>query len=168
MFSYVGAEVTIGTLLPNFLMSPRILHAAPVAAGQMASIYWGGAMIGRFAGALLLRRRNAGTMLSIVSIAAMTLATIGSLGGGAVAATALLALGLCNAIMYPTIYALALPAEQADAPIGSMLLCMAVVGGAILPLLTGTLADRFGLSLSMLVPAACYLLIAVYGWSARA
>ncbi|WP_034159187.1 MFS transporter [Sphingomonas sp. ERG5] len=160
MFAYVGAEVAIGTLIPNFLMLPEILHSPPLAAGQLVSLYWGGAMIGRFAGALLLRRIDAGLLLAVAGIGAMVLAVIASLAGGVTGAVALIAVGLCNSIMYPTLYALALPEDEAQAPLASMLLCMAVVGGAIVPLLTGVLADRIGLALSLLLPASCYLVIA--------
>ena len=168
IFAYVGAEVTIGTLLPNYLMLPDTLRAAPVAAGQMSSLYWSGAMVGRFAGAFLLRRVDAGAMLAAAGIGAMVLATVAGTGHGWVAAIALLAVGLCNAIMYPTIYALAISADPLDAPLGSMLLCMAVVGGAIVPLMTGALADRVGLAPSLLLPACCYAVVALFGWRARA
>ncbi len=167
MFAYVGAEVTIGTLLPNFLMLPSTIDAEPVTAGQMASLYWGGAMIGRFGGAFLLRRFDGGVMLATASIGAMILASVAAIGSGTASAVALLMVGLANAIMYPTIYALALPTQDDDAPLGSMLLCMAVVGGAIVPFVTGVLADRFGLATSLLLPAFCYLIIAAFAWNVR-
>lgn len=167
IFAYVGAEVTIGTLLPNFLMLPTTLHVRPVIAGQISSFYWGGAMVGRFAGAFMLRRSDAGLALTIVCTGALVLTVIASGGAGVTASIALLSIGLCNAIMYPTIYALALPADPAEATLGSMLMCMAVVGGAVVPLITGALADRVGLPLSLLVPATCYGLVAAFGWSVR-
>ncbi len=168
MFAYVGAEVAIGTLIPNFLMLPDILHATPLAAGQLVSLYWGGAMIGRFAGAWLLKRIDAGLLLASVAVGAMALTTVASLSGGVTGAVALIAVGLCNSIMYPTIYALALPGDAAKAPLGSMFLCMAVVGGAVVPLMTGVLADRIGLALSLLLPAACYIVIAAFAAQCRA
>ncbi len=167
MFAYVGAEVAIGTLIPNYLMLPDILRATPLAAGQLVSLYWGGAMIGRFAGAFLLRRIDAGMLLAVAGLAAMALAAVASLAGGMTGAVALLAVGLCNSIMYPTLYALALPEDDAQAPLASMLLCMAVVGGAIVPLLTGVLADRIGLELALLLPASCYLVIAGFAVANR-
>lgn len=165
MFAYVGAEVTIGTLLPNFLMLEETIHAQPVAAGQMTSLYWLGAMIGRFTGAFLLKRRDVGKVLAVAGIMAIALVVGGALMTGAIAASALIAVGLCNSIMYPTIYALTLPMEDAEAPFGSMLLCMAVVGGAIIPLSTGVLADRAGLGIALLLPAACYAIVALFGWT---
>jgi len=83
---------------------------------------------------------------------------------GPVAAAALLAVGLCNAIMYPTIFALSLPDDHSTATYASMLLCMVVVGGAIIPLLTGVLADAAGLTMSFMLPGACYIVIAAFAW----
>ena len=83
---------------------------------------------------------------------------------GPVAAAALLAVGLCNAIMYPTIFALSLPDDHSTATYASMLLCMVVVGGAIIPLLTGVVADAVGLTMSFLLPGACYIVIAAFAW----
>ena len=162
MFGYVGAEVTIGTLLTNYLMQPGIIGAAPVTAGRMVALYWGGAMVGRFAGAWLMRRWNAATMLAAMAIGATVLTVVGALWHGPVAAVALLGIGLCNAIMYPTIFALSLPKDQNATPPASTFLCIAVVGGAIIPFFTGLLADRFGLGPSLLLPAICYLGIALF------
>ncbi|WP_293881843.1 MFS transporter [Sphingomonas sp.] len=162
MFAYVGAEVTIGALLTNYLMLKQSIGAEPVAAGRMVALYWGGAMVGRFAGAFLLRRVSSATMLLSVSVGATALTCVGALFDGPLAAAALLAVGLCNAVIYPTVYAIALPEKAQAAPIASMFLCMAVVGGAIIPYLTGLLADRIGLGLSLLLPAACYFGIALF------
>ncbi|MEG3086990.1 MFS transporter [Sphingomonas sp. PB4P5] len=168
IFVYVGAEVTIGTLLTNYLMQPTILDAAPVTAGRMVALYWGGAMVGRFAGAWLMRRWSAAAMLVAVALGATVLTASGALGYGLPGAIALLAVGLCNAIMYPTIFALALPDDPKLTPIAATFLCVAVVGGAIIPYLTGLLADRLGLGPSLLLPAACYLGIAGFAWSCLA
>jgi FHS family L-fucose permease-like MFS transporter len=160
IFVYVGAEVAIGALLPSVLMRPDRLGASPVAAGQLVSLYWGGAMVGRFAGAWIMARVDEARLLAAVALGgtALTLAAI-VLPGGA-GAGALTAVGLCNAIMYPTIYALAFPDDARQAPVASMWLCMAVVGGAIVPMLTGAIADATTLLVSLVVPAACYLVIA--------
>jgi FHS family L-fucose permease-like MFS transporter len=158
IFAYVGAEVTIGSLLTNYLMRGDILGMSAVGAGRMVSLYWGGAMIGRFAGAAVMRRHAPATVLTTVAATAT----------GALAAAALIAVGLCNSVMYPTIYALALPADHRLAPLASMLLCMAVVGGAVVPLVTGVVADAAGLGSALLVPALCYVGIAAFGRTARA
>jgi len=90
------------------------------------------------------------------------------LGQGMAATIALLAVGIANSIMYPTIYVLALPPRAEEAPAGGMVLCVAVVGGAVVPLLTGLLADRVGLLPALLLPAACYLPVLAFGWASRA
>jgi FHS family L-fucose permease-like MFS transporter len=164
MFAYVGAEVTIGTLLTNYLMQSGTLGAAPVAAGQMVSLYWGGAMVGRFAGAFALGRIAPARLLAGVAVGAAALVLVGCVAGGVIGAVALLAVGLCNAIMYPTIFALAMPAAESEAPVASMLLCMAVVGGAVVPVVTGAAADATSLGAALAIPALCYLGIA---WFAR-
>jgi FHS family L-fucose permease-like MFS transporter len=167
IFAYVGAEVTIGTLLANYLMLPTTLGASPLHAGRLVTLYWGGAMVGRFAGAALLRRFRSPVLLMVAAGGATLLSLIGAGAAGPVGAAALIAVGLCNAIMYPTIYALALPADPARAPIGSMLLCMAVVGGALVPMLTGIAADRIGLAPALALPALCYAAIVAFALSCR-
>ncbi|GAY23559.1 MFS transporter [Sphingobium fuliginis] len=160
IFVYVGAEVAIGALLPTVLMRPDRLDAAPVLAGQLVSLYWGGAMVGRFLGAWAMQRIAEARLLMAVSFGAAVLTTAAIVLPGVTGACALLAVGLCNAIMYPTIYALALPEDERQAPVASMWLCMAVVGGAIVPLLTGALADATALLPALILPAACYAFIA--------
>ena len=166
IFAYVGAEVTIGALLVNFLMRTDILSANPIDAGRMVSLYWGGAMVGRFAGAALLRRVSPQFVLAACAVAAALLTATATFATGWAGAAALLAVGLCNSVMYPTIYALALPADRRAAPIASMLLCMAVVGGAVIPVLTGLFADAAGLATALLLPALCYLGVAAFARSA--
>lgn len=162
MFGYVGAEVTIGSLLANYLALPTILAADPASAGRLVSLYWGGAMLGRFAGAFGLARIAPARLLTGVAVGAVLLITVATQAHGALAATALIAVGLCNAIMYPSIFALALPEDRGLAPYASMVLCMAVVGGAVVPLATGTLADRVGLAAALALPLSCYLGIAAF------
>lgn len=164
MFAYVGAEVTIGTLLVEYLAMPDILNVSPVAAGQLVSLYWAGAMVGRLLGARFLTRFGAPAMLLGCALAAFVLVGMAICLHGPVAAAALLAVGLCNAVMYPTIFALSLPDDHATAPYASMLLCMVVVGGAIVPLLTGVIADAIGLTPSFMLPGACYIVIAAFAW----
>lgn len=162
MFGYVGAEVTIGSLLANYLALPSILAADPASAGRLVSLYWGGAMLGRFAGALGLTRAAPARLLAGVALGAVLLVAIASQAHGPAGAAALIAVGLCNAIMYPTIFALALPEARGLVAHASMVLCMAVVGGAVVPLATGALADRIGLPAALLLPLLCYLGIAAF------
>jgi MFS transporter, FHS family, L-fucose permease len=168
IFAYVGAEVTIGTLAANYLMLPGTLALDPVAAGRLVSLYWLGAMIGRFAGAGVLRRVPAPSLLGWAAAGAVLLVAVAMTASGLAGAVALLGVGLCNSIMFPTIYALTMPARDEDVPSASMLLCMAVVGGAIVPMATGLVADRATLGLALVVPALCYGAILVFARGARA
>ncbi|HVA13747.1 MAG TPA: glucose/galactose MFS transporter, partial [Stellaceae bacterium] len=167
IFLYVGAEVSIGSLLINYLMQASILNVDPAMAGRLISLYWGGAMVGRFLGSAVLRRVAAGSVLVACALGAAALAGISAATIGLVAAIAVLAVGLCNSIMFPTIFALAIENLGDETPQGSGILCVAIVGGAVVPVATGLAADAFGLATALLVPAACYLWIAAYGALAR-
>jgi FHS family L-fucose permease-like MFS transporter len=167
IFMYVGAEVSIGSVMINYLMQPTTLGLAPVDAGKLVSFYWGGAMVGRFIGSGVLRAVSPGKVLAVCALAAAALATTSALATGTVAAVTVIAIGLCNSIMFPTIFSLAIEGLGLSTSRGSGLLCLAIVGGAIVPLITGMAADRLGLSLALIVPALCYLSIAGYGWFAR-
>jgi len=164
IFIYVGAEVSIGSLMTNYLMMPHTLGLIAERAGQAVSLYWGGAMIGRFIGSAVLRVVRAGHALTFCAVLACLLVATSALSGGVLAAATLVLVGLFNSIMFPTIFTLAIEGENGDTPQASALLCMSIVGGAVIPLLTGTIADRIGLSLALFVPAACYVWIAIYGW----
>ncbi len=108
-----------------------------------------------------------GTLLAICALGAVTLASTSALAAGMVAAGALLAVGLCNSIMFPTIFALAIENLGDETPQGSGILCLAIVGGAVVPVITGSPADRLGLATALFVPAICYLWIAAYGLLTR-
>ncbi len=167
IFLYVGAEVSIGSLMINYLMQPAVLGLGAAAAGRCVSLYWGGAMLGRFAGSVVLRRLPASLVLASCALAAALLACASALSAGMVAAVTLLAVGLFNSAMFPTIFTLGIEGLGGDTPRGSALLCVAIVGGAVVPVLTGAAADRGGLPASLCVPALCYLGIAAYGLLAR-
>ncbi|MEG3089872.1 MFS transporter [Sphingomonas sp. PB1R3] len=162
IFAYVGAEVTIGALLTDFLMSAHAAAWPPVVAARLVALYWGGAMVGRFVGAAVLRHMAPSRLLSMAAAIAPALVLVAVIGSGWTAAAALLAVGLVNSVMYPTIYTIALPPQADRAPVGGMVLCVAVVGGAIIPVLTGLLADRIGLVPALLMPGLCYLPILVF------
>jgi len=168
IFLYVGAEVSIGSFLINFLGEQEVAAMAPAKAAGYVSFYWGGAMIGRFIGSAVMRRVSPGKVLACSAVGAMLLiaCSIGSLG--ALAMWSLLAVGLCNAIMFPTIFSMALHGLGQRSGEGSGLLCMAIVGGAILPFLQGAVADSAGLRWSFLVPLGCYAYILFYGLKYRA
>lgn len=167
IFLYVGAEVSIGSLMVNYLMLDRTVGMAAVSAGNIVSLYWGGAMVGRFIGSIALRSIPAGWVLCFCALTAAALAVASGLSWGVFAAVTIVAIGLFNSIMFPTIFTLAIEGRGDDTPQVSSLLCMAIVGGAIIPLITGMLADQVGLSLALLAPAVCYALIAVYGFVSR-
>jgi FHS family L-fucose permease-like MFS transporter len=161
IFAYVGAEVTVGTLAVNYLMLPGTVGASPLVAGRLVSLYWACAMLGRFGGAYLVRRISGQAMLALAGCGALLMLAIVIGVGGPAGAVAILLIGLFNSVIFPIGYALALPEGGKDGALAAMLLCMAVVGGAIIPTLTGYAADAFGLRPSFVVPGLCYLVIVV-------
>jgi FHS family L-fucose permease-like MFS transporter len=163
IFLYVGAEVAIGSLLTNFLMRPDTLALPPRAAGERLAFYWGGAMVGRFIGAGLLRRLPPGSVLAGAAACVITLLGIAALSAGVSSGLSLIAVGLFNSIMFPTIFSLASEGLGDRAAQGSGLICMAIVGGAIVPLATGAVADASTLRAALAVPMLCYLGIAAFG-----
>ena len=125
-------------------------------------------MVGRFLGAYALRRGRPGWILAGVAAGAAGLVLLSALSLGAVAGGALLAVGLCNSIMFPTIFALASEGLGAETPNGSGLLCMAIVGGAVVPLIFGLIADRWGIAGGLLITVLCYGWIMTFGLVAAA
>jgi len=167
IFLYVGAEVAVGSLIVNYLMQADVLGLGAEAAGKHVPLYWGGAMVGRFLGAYVLRICSPGKVLAASGAIAALLLLVSATSTGATSGWALLAIGLVNSIMFPTIFTLASEGLGERAAEGSGLICMAIVGGAIVPLMTGYAADVSGLRLALGVPAVCYLLILAFGWYAR-
>ncbi|WBX86381.1 sugar MFS transporter [Sphingosinicella microcystinivorans] len=168
IFLYVGAEVSIGSLIVNYLMQPGVMALAEQSAGKLIGLYWGGAMVGRFIGSAVLRVISPGKVLVFVACGAATLILVSTTTTGFVSGYSLLAIGLMNSIMFPTIFSLAcenLGARTAD---GSGIINVAIFGGAVVPLATGALADLAGsLAIALALPAACYLVIAGFGFFAR-
>lgn len=168
IFLYVGAEVAIGSLVVNYLMQPHVMGLQEQAAGKLIGIYWGGAMIGRFIGSAVLRMVSPGIVLAGVSVGAIALIALSVATTGTVSGYSLLAIGLMNAIMFPTIFSLACEGLGPRAADGSGIINVAIFGGAVVPLLTGVIADSTGsLSVSLILPAICYAIIAGYGWFAK-
>jgi FHS family L-fucose permease-like MFS transporter len=163
IFLYVGAEVSIGSSMANYLILGSTLSAAAQTAGTLVSIYWGLAMVGRFIGAAVMRKANPAQVLTLCACGAFVMATTSSLSVGMVAAVTILAVGLFNSVMFPTIFALAVEGMGERTPQASGISCLSIVGGAVVPLTTGVVADHVGLQLALLVPAVCYLWIAFYG-----
>lgn len=163
IFLYVGAEVAIGSALVNYLIMAGAVGSEH-AAGNLIAVYWGLAMVGRFIGAWVLRFVPPGVVLAVCAVCAGGLALLAATTlEGTAAAVAILSIGLFNSVMFPTIFTLSIDGLGEDTPGGSGILCLAIVGGAIVPLLMGLAADRVGLALALLVPAVCYAWIACYG-----
>jgi FHS family L-fucose permease-like MFS transporter len=167
IFLYVGAEVAVGSVIVNYLMQDRVMGLDERTAGQHIAFYWGGALVGRFIGAAILRQFNPGKVLACFAAGSITLLLVSGLSSGTVSGWALLAVGLCNSIMFPTIFTLACEGLGVRAAEGSGIICVAIVGGAVVPPLTGALADVVGLQLSLILPAVCYGIILLFGLYAR-
>lgn len=163
IFLYVGAEVAIGSLIVNYLMQADVMRLGAEEAGKHVPYYWGGAMVGRFVGAAILRRVSPGRVLAVACGAAIALLAAAGAAPGAAAGWALLAIGLFNSIMFPTIFTLASEGLGERTSDGSGVICMAIVGGAVIPPLTGGLADAAGLRLALVLPALCYVAILLFG-----
>ena len=163
IFLYVGAEVAIGSFLVNFLHDPNIAGLNEAQAAKLIAYYWGGAMIGRFIGAVIMQKIAAGKVLAFNAVMAIVLLVVAVISEGAMAKWSILAVGLFNSIMFPTIFSLAINKLGDAASHGAGLLCLAIVGGAIVPLLQGMLADVVGVQLSFLLPALCYVFIGYFG-----
>jgi MFS transporter, FHS family, L-fucose permease len=166
IFTYVGAEVSIGNLLVNYMGLPQIAGLPESIAGYFLMCYWGGAMLGRFVGSAVLQRVRTGPVLTVAAIGAFTLVVISLLTHGHLAMIALLAVGFCNSIMFPSIFTLGIQDLGPLTSKGSSILIGAILGGAIVPKLQGIVADHIGLHRSFFIPAICYIYIAAFAFAA--
>jgi len=162
IFVYVGAEVTIGSFLISYITLARIGNLDAGSAAHYVSYYWGAAMTGRFIGSALLRRIAPRVLLCVFALVAIALLTTTILSSGAVAMWSVIAIGLFNSIMFPTLFTLGIEGLGPLTPKASSLLVMAIFGGAVIPQLQGVLADRIGVQLAFLLPLLCYAYIAWY------
>lgn len=165
IFVYVGAEVSIGSFLVNYLSQPDIGHMTEKAAAGFLGFYWGGAMIGRFAGAGITQKLPAGPVLGVFAIIACGLVVTSMATFGHVAMWSILLVGLFNSIMWPNIFALGLAGLGRLTSLGSSLLVQAIIGAALIPLLQGYIADRIGIHHAFFIPALCYVYICYFGFS---
>ncbi|WP_280518345.1 L-fucose:H+ symporter permease [Rhodanobacter sp. B2A1Ga4] len=163
IFFYVGAEVSIGSFMVNYLSMPEIGHLSEQQAAKYVSWYWGGAMVGRFLGSALMAKFSPRKLLATFAAinALLVLTTMSS--SGALAMYSIIAIGLFNSIMFPTIFALGIERLGPMTSKASSLLIMAIVGGAIIPPLQGLFADHIGLQHAFFLPLLCYLYIVFYG-----
>ncbi|MDQ2043793.1 sugar MFS transporter [Pseudoalteromonas sp. 20-92] len=163
IFMYVGAEVAIGSFLVSFLAQENIAGLKEYVAAHYITYYFGGAMVGRFIGAAVMQKLPAGKVLGFNATMAIILVIIAMSTSGQLAMWSILLVGLFNSIMFPTIFSLALNGLGKHTAQGSGILCLAIVGGAIVPLLQGALADSVGVQLSYVLPILCYIFIVFYG-----
>jgi MFS transporter, FHS family, L-fucose permease len=163
IFLYVGAEVAIGSFLINLLGDPQVASLSKETAAGYVSFYWGGAMLGRFLGSGLLQFVRANRLLMASALATAALAMISQITNGPIAMYTVLFIGFFNSTMFPTIFTLGIDGVGHLTGRASSLLIMAIVGGAVIPLLMGRMADLFGIHHSLFIPALCYLYIVYYG-----
>ena len=164
IFVYVGAEVSIGSFLINYFTQPEIGNLSVKTAASLVSLYWGGAMIGRFIGAGVLQKLSARSVLGAVAIVACCLVAVSMASTGWLAMATIILVGLFNSVMFPSIFSLAIEGLGPLTGKGSGLLIMGIVGGAIIPVAEGALADKIGIHHAFILPALCYIYIAFYGF----
>jgi FHS family L-fucose permease-like MFS transporter len=163
IFAYVGGEVAIGSHIVNYLHLPEVMNLSPKIAGDKVAYYWGGAMVGRFLGAYLLNKFNPGRLLAFNAVGAIVLVLVSVSTTGETAMWSLLAVGLMNSIMFATIFTLAVFGLGRNTEEASGLLNVGIVGGAIVPLLFGIIADASSLRWAFVLPVLCYAYIMWYG-----
>ncbi len=163
IFCYVGGEVAIGSFLVNFFGEAHIAGLEEHAAAALISYYWGGAMVGRFIGSAALQKIAPSKALAFNACMVIALLLVTIFTQGNVALYTVLAIGLFNSIMFPTIFSVAIERLGSLTSKGSGWLCLAIVGGALVPLLQGYIADVVNIQQSFFVPLVCYVFIAWYG-----
>jgi FHS family L-fucose permease-like MFS transporter len=163
IFVYVGAEVSIGSFLINYFAQPDIGNLSELMASKYVSYYWGGAMVGRFVGSAILQKVKTGTVVGVAATAAVLLVCVSMLTTGPVAMWSILLVGFFNSIMFPSIFTLGIAQLGPLTGDGSGLLIMAIVGGAIIPVAQGWIADHIGIHHAFLLPVICYAYIVYYG-----
>jgi FHS family L-fucose permease-like MFS transporter len=165
IFTYVGAEVAIGSILINFLGQPSMGSLSHVAAAGFVSLYWGGAMVGRFIGSFALIYIRAQRALAAVAVSALILVSVTIFGHGPIAIGAIVSCGLFNSVMWPCIFPLSLKGLGSFTSQGSGILVMMVVGGAVIPEIQGLLADKLGYQHSFLIVLLCYAYLLYFALS---
>lgn len=164
IFVYVGAEVAIGSFLVNYFTQPYIGGMSETQAARYVSFYWGAAMIGRFIGSAVLQKLRTGVVLGAVAVVACLLVGTSMLSLGSVAMWSIILVGLFNSVMFPSIFTLGIAGLGPLTSKGSGLLVAAIVGGAIIPVVQGAIADKIGIHHAFILPVLCYIYIAYYGF----
>ena len=165
IFVYVGAEVSIGSFLVNYFSQPEIGGLTEKVAASFVAFYWGGAMVGRFIGSGLLQKVKTGTLLGICAVCAAALVAISMLTSGHLAMWSIILVGFFNSIMFPSIFTLGVAELGPLTGDGSGILIMAIVGGAIIPVAQGWIADKIGIHHAFFLPVICYLYILFFALS---
>ena len=163
IFVYVGAEVSIGSVLIKYIMQPNIGNiSAKLAATYLGFFYWGGLMVGRFSGSALLQRISSKAVLGVSAAAAILLVSISMLSSGHVAMWSVILVGLFNSVMFPIIFTWGIAELGPVTSKGSSMLVMSIVGGGLIAISVGALADRVGVQRALILPVLCYLYVLVY------
>jgi MFS transporter, FHS family, L-fucose permease len=164
IFVYVGAEVSIGSFLVNYFGLPDIAAFSEKTAAKYVSLYWGGAMVGRFIGSWLLTKLRTSTVLATAAVMSCLLVVMSILTHGHTAMWVIIAVGLFNSVMFPSIFTIGLSGLGPLTSKGSSLMVAAIVGGALIPLAEGHLADAIGVQHAFVIPAVCYIYVALFGY----
>ena len=167
IFLYVGAEVSIGSFLVSYLIQSNVLGLSQEMAGKLIPFYWGGALLGRFVRSAVLRVLSPGKVLAFNAVGAIVLILVSLSTSGTISGYTLIAVGLMNSIMFPTIFSLACEKLGSRAADGSGIINVAIAGGAVIPAAYGSIADVSSLRFALFLPVVCYAVIAAFGIYAR-
>jgi len=165
IFVYVGGEVSIGSFLVNYFTQPEIGGLTEKVAASFVAFYWGGAMVGRFIGSALLQKMSTRGLLGICAVCAAALVAISMLTTGHTAMYTIILVGFFNSIMFPSIFTLGVAELGPLTGDGSGVMIMAIVGGAIIPVAQGWIADRIGIHHAFFLPVLCYIYILFFALS---
>ncbi len=165
IFVYVGAEVSIGSFLVNYFSQPDIGGLTEKVAASFVAFYWGGAMVGRFIGSALLQKMKTGGLLAICAVSAAGLVGVSMLTSGHLAMYSIILVGFFNSIMFPSIFTLGVAELGPLTGDGSGIMIMAIVGGAIIPVAQGWIADHIGIHHAFFLPVICYVYILFFALS---
>jgi FHS family L-fucose permease-like MFS transporter len=165
IFVYVGGEVSIGSFLVNYFTQPEIGGLTERVAASFVAFYWGGAMVGRFIGSGLLQKMSTRKLLGICAVCAAGLVATSMLSAGHTAMWSIILVGFFNSIMFPSIFTLGVAELGPLTGDGSGIMIMAIVGGAIIPVAQGWIADRIGIHHAFFLPVICYLYILFFALS---
>ncbi|GGG81216.1 sugar transporter [Parapedobacter pyrenivorans] len=161
IFMYVGAEVAIGTFLTNYVADR--LDIGEHSANNYVAFYWGGMLVGRLIGSVLLKLFKPQHVLVFAAGSAVALILFSVFSSGYLAVWTMISVGLCNSVMFAIIFSLSVQGLGRYTTQASGLLSTAIVGGAVIPYLQGVLIDVSGWELAFILPMLCYAYVCYYG-----